>query len=381
MAVDSSQTYSVRTLQRLDELIQACRDNDERLVLFAKKAGQLARLSELTEARSLVTKLRSVNSAYDPRVSAWVLFAEGLIQHFDNLDNSRTKDKFNRAFLVSQMAGDRELAGASAAWMAHCELMAGQMKDVAGHIAKAFEWSDSDSGEARGRASMVLADALNWAGEREEARHWYREARRHAVRDGDLAMQNVMLYNAAALGVWHLTLMDCVSTTSVDEQKRASMDAASATNLNTALGIESLSSLLPIMHAELSIVQGDWPRALALLDQHIAGLVQEGQLRLQPKMLAQRAWCRANLGDRGGAYTDVQEALEHLDDCADLDDLAVLHFRIAAVGANHKDTALESRHRTAGSTYLSLFRSQQAETVKLLRPVLAAILSDTKNPA
>jgi len=373
MASDRNQVFTMRTLQRLDDLIRSCQDSDERLVLFARKAGQLARLSELAEARSIVAEVRLANAAYDARVSAWVLYAEGLIQHFDNLDNSRTKDKFNRAFLVSQLAGDRELAGASAAWMAHCELMAGQMKDVASHIAKAFEWSEPDDGEVRGRASMVLADTLNWAGQRAEAQHWYKEARRHAVRDGDIAMQNVMLYNAAALGVWHLTLQDCVAATDIDERKRASMDAASASNLNAALGIESLPSLLPIMHAELAIVQGNWQRALVLLDQHIAGLVQEGQKRLQPKMLAQRAWCRTNLGDRDGAISDILQAVELLDDCADLDDLAVLHFRIAAVGVHLHDEDLVSRHRPAASRYMNLFRVQQAETLELLRPVLESI--------
>lgn len=373
--------FTTRSLLNLDDQIKFCSNSSERFVLFAKKAGNLARLSNLADARDLVSELRHINREYEPRLSAWIIFAEGLIQHFSDLDNAKAKDKFHRAFLVSQLANDRELAGVSAAWMAHCELVAGKMSDAATHIKKAFEWSDPDCGEARGRASMVLADALNWAGDINAARHWYKQARIHAVRDGDIAMQNVMLFNGAAFGVSHLTLKDCLAPLDSNEWKRVSMEAASATNLNSALGIESLQTLVPMMQAELLIVQRKWQEALAILDANISEYLLEGQKRLLPKMLAQRAWCKANQGNFEQAMRDAQEAINSVDDCADLDDLAVLHFRISGVGRLATDAVIEVRHRMIAMDYMNMFRRQQAEILELLRPILESLTTETKNPA
>lgn len=381
MTVGSAEQYSSRSIQLVDAAILASSDAGERLVLFAKKAGSLARLSCLADARSLVKELRAANSAYDPRLSAWIIFAEGLIQHFDTLDNAKSKDKFYRAHLVSQMAGDRELAGASAAWMAHCELVEGRIEEAIKHVAIAFEWSDPDYGETRGRASMVLADSLNYAGQPDLARHWYREARNHAVHDGDIAMQNVMLFNAAVFGVANLTLKDCLDPVTESECKRTSMEVASAANLNAALGLESLSSLVPIMTAELLTAQHKWGQALALFDRNLPTFALEGQKRLQPKVLAQRAWCKANLDALDDARSDTLEALRLIDDCRDSDDLAVLHFRIAAVGSLLNDSEMQAHHQALAANSLHTFRQEQSKTLALLQDVITSIAKGTKNPA
>jgi tetratricopeptide (TPR) repeat protein len=373
MADDRDRHYSSRSIQTLDNAILACENSAKRLVLFAKKAGLLARFSCLDEAKKLVIELRSENPDFDPQLSAWIMFAEGMILHYETLDNAKSKDKFNRAFLVSQMAGDRELAGASAAWLAHCALIAGNMREVVSHISTAFKWSDEDSSEARGRASMVLADSLNWAGLPELARNWYREARKHAVRDGDIALQNVVLYNSATFGVSHITLSDCLSEVRAEDCKRTAMEVASAANLNAALSIESLSSLIPIMQAELLIVQRKWNDAASLLDKNIEIFVKEGQVRLLPRILAQRAWARANLGDNTGAMDDIGSAAERGASCTDLDDKVVMHSRISAAAGILNEEALKNTHSSIAAACLQDFERQQAELQEVLRNLLAEI--------
>lgn len=381
MEGDPVQNFSSRSIKNLDILIGKCVDNNQRLVLFARKAGNLARLSCFNEARHLVKQLRAANSAYEPRLSAWIIFSEGLIEHFETLNNTKSKDKFHRAFLVGQMAGDHEISGAASAWMAHCELVSGQFKDALQHVAIAFEWSSIDSGEARGRASMVLADALNCAGKTELARRWYHEARSFAVRDGDIAMQNVMLFNMATFAVANLTLRDCLTPLVESDWKIVALEVASAGNLNAALGIQGLASMVPIMQAELLVVQRNWTAALHHFDQHVPIIINEGQKPLVSKLFAQCAWCRSNIGDIAGANESVSGAINHLTDCTDLDDLAVVHFRIAAVAKQLKNHDLEIYHQALALNYLDNFKKHQIEIEILINPVLLSIVPQTKNPA
>lgn len=380
MEARGDQSYSSRSIVNLDALIESCRDEKIRFLLFAKKAGSLARFSCIDEARSLVSELRAANTAYDPQLSGWIILAEGLIEHFDTLNNIKSKDKFNRALLVGQMAGDRELAGTAAAWMAHCELVSGQIEPACNNIVTAFKWSDEDGFDARGRASMVLGDALNWAGKTELARKWYRDARNYAVREGDISMQNVMLFNLATFGVANLTLQDCVEPVIPETWKRIEMEVASAANLNHALGIQSLSSLIPIMRAELFVVQREWEDAIEIFEKHICGVVADGQKRLLPKIVAQRAWCQANLGEIHNALAGVSLSIDICSDCTDLDDLAVLHFRLSGVGKVLLNYEIEHDHRFLAVEYLSQFRKQQAEMFNLLYNTIETVNSQIKNP-
>ncbi len=380
MEARDDQSYSSRSILNLDALITNCRDENTRFVLFAKKAGSLARFSCIDEARSLVKELRAANGAFDPQLSGWIILAEGLIEHFDSLNNVKSKDKFNRALLVGQMAGDRELAGTAAAWMAHCELVSGQISAASNQIVTAFKWSDENSYDARGRASMVLGDALNWAGQTELARKWYRDARNYAIREGDIAMQNVMLFNLAAFGVANLTLLDCSEPTSAEAWKWVSLEVASAANLNHALGIQSLSSLIPMMRAELFVVKRQWKEASALFEAHMSRVVADGQKRLLPKIISQLAWCQANLGDMDEAFVSFRKSVDICADCTDLDDLAVLHFRLSGVGKLILNQEIQNYHATLAAGYLTRFRNQQAEMFEKLRDTIEKVNFQIKNP-
>ena len=362
----NDKTYSSRSIDILDKQILQCREPAKKLLLFAKKAGRLARFSCLSEASAMVKELRAENKYFDPQLSGWILLAEGLIEHFERLDNTKSKDKYNRAFLVGQMVDDHELASIAAAWMSHCELVSGQVKEAAEHIVSAFNWSDVNGSEARGRASMVLGDAFNWAGQTEQARTWYRSAREHAIRDGDIAMQNVMLFNGATFGVANLTLRDCFNPVPADLLKRVEMEAASAANLNNALGIQSLASLIPIMQAELLTIKGKWSEALNLFSTHIDNATIDGQKRLLPKFLAQRAWCHANLGEVENSIKYSRYSLELVTDCKDLDDLTVLHARLSGVGRIIEDAQLEENNKSAALEYASRFKSQQSSILEIL---------------
>jgi hypothetical protein len=192
-------------------------------------------------------------------------------------------------------------------------------------------------------------------------------------------MQNVMLFNVANFGVANLTLQDCLAPLSSDRWKRVSMEVASAGNLNTALGIQSLSSLIPIMQAELYVIQREWKVALQLFDDNIPKIITEGQKRLLPKLLAQCAWCHANLGNAASANAVATEAVENISNCSDLDDLCVLHYRIGAAAKLINNPEMEDYHCKQALIVQKQFEAHQSEAFAMLDKTIQSI-AQIKNP-
>lgn len=373
MKSDTIGTFSLRSIQVIDDKIRNCSNPKERLVLFAKRSGGLAAHSYIAEAKTTVAELREANADFDPRLTGWIIYAEGLIEHFETLNNKKSKYKFSRGLLVGQMVADRELAGVCSAWVAHCEFVDGKISSAAGHIINAFEWSLPSEHETRGRASMVLADAFNAADQIDKSRHWFRSARNHASHAGDIAMQNVMLFNIAAYSVARLTLDDCTHGFSSKDRQRTGMEASSAANLNSALGISELPTMIPTMQAELLIVDKKWYEAISILGNHPSDILRNSPSRLVPKLLAQRAWCHANIGDFLAADRDLQRSLEKLSACTDDDDAAVLQFRLSRTEEIMGRADVASSSLDVAKRHLALFRVHQKNIESMLDDVILNI--------
>lgn len=366
-------SFLPRSIQIIDDAIARCSDKREVLVLLAKRACNLASHAYLQEAASNTAELRIANDAYDPRLTGWINFAEGVIEHFSTLDSKRALYKLSRALLFSQMASDRELAASCSAWVAHCNFVDGRIDAVAENIVNAFKWSDASEHEARGRASMLLADAFGSIGNSQKSRYWFRLARNHASESGNIAMQNVMLFNIAAYSVSRLTLDDCVSRADPDEVRHAGMEVASASNLNAALGIQALPTLVPTMQAELSIVEKKWSEAAIIFDNHPSAILSNGPRRLIPKFIAQRAWCHANMDEHVAAEAMLNRALELSAECTDDDDRAVLHFRLSGIARLIGLKESESENMEVALEYLSRFRNHQTKIREMIDSVINRI--------
>ena len=365
MSDNDRERFVLRSVRLIDSQIFHCTDQRRKKVLLAKKAAGLARHSYLAEAKLIIAELRRGNDAYDPQLSAWILFAEGQIEHWGALNNRQARDKFVRALLIAQVAKDRELASASATWLAHCDFVDGRLTESANHLSQAFEWQGALTGEAKTRACLVLADGFSLAGETATARKWYAAARASAVADGDLAMQNAILFNSAAFHVTALTLDDCVGTVNPAELKRAIMEVASARNLNIAIGINSLPLMIPLMEAELFVIEREWIKSDAELCRIEPEMISQNHSKQVPRLHAQRAWVRANAGDSNGALDDARSASNFQGEQQDIDDLAVIHFRLAGVGRLLSNSELEDHHRMVAEGFLQSFRVQQLEAKRL----------------
>lgn len=371
-----------KTLERLDAAIQACRSDKERRILLVKKACALARFSFIEEAAVILKRVRGDGATYEPRLSAWVTFCEGLIEHFGTL-TERAIRAFRRGYAVSIAAGDIELAAISSAWIANAEYQSGNLAAVPGALVQTFTHADRANATARARACVVVADMHNYAGDTASARAWYRRARDAAVEDGDIAMQVVAMYNDAGYRVSHVVLDDCRSASDEHAVMLASLSVDSVANLELGLGARHLTSMAPLLRAEVRTVQRKWDEAIGLFDAFLCDKSVEMHNRLRPKFRAQRAYCLAMAGDRTAAVKEVSAAIEDMDACPDFDDLFVLHARAASVFELALMEDARQMHIVAAERCLTAFTAFQAELKATVDAMVTRImqLEESKNPA
>lgn len=365
--------WTCRGLERLEKSLQACKTEQQRRPLLVRKACFFARLSRTDEARSMLHGLMSQRQAFEPLMSAWVLFCEGLIEHFDSLSNEAL-GKFRRAQAVSIAAGDRELAAISSAWIANAEFCAGNVSGVVHPLRQAFDYAEPSNSGALGRAALVVADLLHWGGQPTEARAWYKEARDHAVEEGDISMQSIVFFNEIAFKVAGLVMRNC-ERASIPEQdiRIAQMTLDSVGNLDMGLGMERLTSMIPLLKAELFTVAGRWDEAAGLFDVFLADSSVQPHARLVPKFLAERALCKVKLGDTAGAIRDVDRSIVASVACTDMDDLYVLHSRVATVYEAIGRASFSEAHMQSAERCLSAFKELQDQLQLTVRPLIEAI--------
>lgn len=381
MPIDDGSVFIPRYLLNIERQISQCVSSDELDRLLARKAGHLARHSRTVEAKYIIHELRKVNQNFDPRLTGWISLSEGMIHHFENLNGSLTKEKFQKALMMGHAANDRELEAVSAAWLANSEFSLGEIDASIAHLKICFEKSSERDTDALGRALLLLGDLLNWTGKPDIARAYYKLSRIHAVKDGDIAMQNVMFFNSAAYAIAHLTFSDCEEPVNESAWRFIQIELESARNFNAALKISNLATMIPTLDAELKIIQKKWHEANIILCDTLPHIGDEGQKRLAPKLFAQRAWCRINLGDRLGARNDISNAMLHIEDCCEQDDLCVLHARIAWTEKLLGEHANAAKHQQLFDALKITFSAQQVATLDKLNPLLNIASIKAKNPA
>lgn len=378
----TAKPWRPKTLERLDALIQNARSDKEKRILLVKKACALARFSFVEEAAAILKSVKSSASAYEPRLNAWLTLCEGLIGHFSRLAEDAIRD-FRRAYAVSIASGDMELTAIASAWIAHSEFCLGNVSAVPSALVQAFTYADRNNASARSRACVVVADMYNYSGDSMSARNWYKRARDAAVDDGDLAMQGVAMFNDAAHRVSNIVLSDCRGDANEHAVMLASVSVDSIANLDLGLGVRHLTSIVPIMRAEVRTVQRNWDEAIGLFDAFLCDRSIETRDRLMPRFHAQRAYCLAMSGDRAAALVAVQSAVADSEACSDLDDLFVLHSRAAKVYECLSMHEKQQMHENSADRCLNAYFTFQAELKARVDAMVARImeLEERKSPA
>lgn len=345
-------------LSQLEALANAATDEIARATFRAQWAGAMARLGRVEAARTEIAKLRAINAAYTPQLTAWIWMAEGLADHFESL-SVNALDRFRRAYGIAVSFNDVELSCFASAWIGASEFLAGEYENATKHSLIAIERRSEAGALALSRAHLVLANVFSAIGALPAASVQYAKARHFAVEARDISMQSAVLYNVAAFRIARISLIDAFGTNVTREAVDAELELNSITNLDLGIGVQSLSAMVPILRAQLELVKRQWADA----DEHYTNSLPKaatyGQLRWEPRFLAEQAHCKVMLGQHERATDLASGAVTQVSTRLDLDDLAACHARLALTYSALERGDDARRHLAEARHYSDQFAARQ----------------------
>jgi tetratricopeptide (TPR) repeat protein len=363
-----------RLLAQLASRIAAARDPVVAACLRAQRGIYLARQGKYEHAQATVDAIRSEFGARpDAQVTAWVSLVEALI-HFYSQPGPRARDRLQRAQVLSRAMNHPVLVPLCAAWLAHVEFNDNRMQPMLQQVREALQRAQPDHHAALARVSLVVADALHFAGRFDLAKPWYAKVREHALAEGDDAMISAMLHNVAAFRASKTRLAASFGEADMEEVSRAMMEAESTGNYDAGIGTASLAWFVPLLRAQLLTVEGRYEEAIALFASNLASAEAQGVARLMVSFLADSAWCHFQVGNAESASAHAALCLEAATPDCDPDDLAASLARVAAIyeahGSNEKARDLRERARAS--------LAQHVEVQKRLLNALLELLPNGK---
>jgi len=348
-----------RLLMRLDAEIAGARNTVEADCKRAERACYLARTGRIADAQEVVSQL---HQRYGQRphieVSAWVHLAEGLIDYFRDMSPT-SRGKIPRCHALSAAAGLKPMQALSAAWLANLDYARQDVASAKQYVVEALGLSTIDHHAALGRASLVMGQALHFAGQMVPARVWYAHARSHATSDGDELTVSALMHNMAWLRSLDQRRGVLGGRRASDDARHALVSAESVAHFDSLIGRVGLSALVPILNAQTLSTSGRYAEALALYDSNLDAGLAQGMYRLRADLVADRAWCRLKLGLLDECRRDVAEASESLDPNGHCDDRALAHGRLAMLFAELGDEVKAEFHSGAARAAWSEYEAAQ----------------------
>ncbi len=346
-----------RLLKTLADQARSGTDRDSWARAVCRSASHYARQGHTDQAMAAIA---SVRAQYGNDLSAsagtWLMLAEGIMHFFDDRWVEGF-DRARRAYAIAFAANLVEAKPTCAAWMAHMHFNALRFEAMAIHLEEALTLARNDDHQARARASLVLADALHYAGDFQLARPWYERTRIHAAAEGDEATLSALLHNVAAFRAGNVRMADTFSVASPIEAKHALMQANSAWNFDTAIGTASFQMLVPLLQGQLLAVQRDFLAAERMLKTVDASALEKKSI---PLLWVDMAWCLAAQGRSADARKFATDAESLIDAKTDIDEVAYINSRLAQIAERRGDTVEAAARRAIASTALATHRQVQA---------------------
>jgi tetratricopeptide (TPR) repeat protein len=364
-----------RLLTQLEEELRLAPQCARRFVLMAQIASYYARLGDAERAAAIVEEVRAHSRTnLNGEVVGWVNFVEGLLESFAGRV-AESRDKLRRAAAIAESINCDELASLGFAWLAFSSYLSEDLVSMERDANQAILHNCLNFPGALSRLSLTLALCLHYCGSLDKARENYRRCHRAASEVGDEVEISALIHNMA----WMSTLakrnklLDPAGGVPGRTEITASVE--SALSFEGLIGDTALHSLSPLLAAQDCILNGQWDRAIQLISENTEHAGEEGFSRLQPGLLADRAYCKIQLGLKEDGLRDAKLALELMRSTKmHGDDTAALHSRLSNVFADLGDiVAHEEQRGLAESAWRKVqdFRSIMLTTSLSLDAVLA----------
>lgn len=252
-------------LLRLERELQAATHPDQRAELLARMSAYLGRVGRFKEARDNIDALRKIyGDGRSGRVTVWIMLAEGMVHLFKDL-SPMAMDRITRALMLGQAMRYAPIVGLAAAWKAHLEFQSGDYESMVRSLNLSAASAAQADLDAVTRTSIVLCNCYMLCGKRDVSHSWFMHARERAVKNGDQASLEALIYNRAAFLTTWLRAENCINPVGMDELARVRLEIASARNFQDLTGIAALTVHIHLWDARLHLLEGDFSGAIAKL--------------------------------------------------------------------------------------------------------------------
>jgi tetratricopeptide (TPR) repeat protein len=212
----------------------------------------------------------------------------------------------------------------------------------------------------------VLAQAYHLAGKLDAALPWYHQAHLHATAEGDELTISALMHNKISLYAQDLRIGGWLREEAVEDPGYALLGAESVASFDLLIGSKSLTSLVPILRAQVHTARGEYESALVLYNKHMEQAIHEGLERLQADLIADRAWCCIQCGQEQEGRADAIRAEAYIDPDGQFDDRIMAYGRLGQIASAIGDEACADRNKQLALMALAGHRELQNNILKLL---------------
>lgn len=310
-----------------------------------------ARLGEFAAAEDTARSIRAqFGDGRSGRVTVMLNLLEALIPFFRDLAPA-SRDRLQRAHLLSVAGRDRRLSALISAWMAHVDFNLHRHADMARSVRTCVETIIGEDLDAVCRLGLTLGDAYCVSGQQEVSRTWYDLARTAAVKLGDHATIAAVTGNSAALRVFTSRLRSIVDQPPLAPIALIYGEAKTALNYQAVAGLSSFSDLLQATYASALVLKGEYEQATKALEGLHGGEVRTSLVGQPVLALCDLAMCYGRTGRVQAAKQAIASIeMSRLDGCTD-DDLALacssLAMAYGSLGDEEKKQELADRSTAA----------------------------------
>ncbi len=317
---------AANSLMSIESLMASASDPDLRSEHMCRLGIGLAQIGRIDEASQILEQLRAyLSSSYALIVLIRTMILEAIIPYYrDFLDYS---DRLRRAHALASAARIEDLRAEVSVWSAHISFNFDNFDNFHCSLKDAFDRFVHLDYSHRARLSLLIADGLQFLGQRKSAAEWYGIARNISRYVHDHGLMVAIEFNRVAMGLSHIRLQRALGRNyAVEEERNWLLELSSVKNLHHGFGSQALLEVLDLCEAHAMEIQGRYLDAAKRLTRvrDAGGLHRCGVSERLANL--EIIWCEVKAGHRTVSIEWIEQEYDVLLAMTQNDRLLAMHF-------------------------------------------------------
>jgi tetratricopeptide (TPR) repeat protein len=351
---------------RLAEEISVEVDSERRAELLARYAAHIARIGRFEEAAKTLSELRKVFAdGRSGRVTVWMMLSEGLVHLFQE-ESKQALDRIMRAQVLGSAMKYPAIVALASAWKAHIEQSQSEFPKMASSLKTALDNASDADHDSHTRIALVLFNSFMICGNRTQAQKWFMRAHDRAVKNGDQASIEALIYNRATLGIADLRAEVCLQDVAPDSLSIARSEMESVRNLQPMLTGTIFPHYVELWLARLLVLEGQYAKAIERFN-NARTLAPLSEHSVDTNFTdLEVAFCLCSAGDPDAALLAVSKIEKNLLAQLHVDDRLVaawMYWRMMTCDSRFGNAGLQEQLLSALSDEYTSMKEQVAGTV------------------